>query len=268
MIHILIPTNFSESTLHAASCAIAMHKQVAVRFHLMANLIPVGMDARVNLDHGSCHGKLCELKAQLLKQTTNHHEIVVCSYNGSFIENLRKAIVSYHIDFLVLSSACGFNTPHKQDASCVKEVITRLKCPVMLIPSACSFTALDQMVLIADFHFKHKAKATDTISKFMESMRAHLHIVQLNTSQDRLSPAQSTNKLFLKCALEHISHSFDVVASGSMATGLQRFITSNRINMVLLFAKHISLCEQVLFASVKDENINYHRDIPFLIIHE
>lgn len=268
MRYILLPTDFSTSAWNTARCALAMFQKPGVRFYLIYLENANRNYTAVNQQSDNREIDLRLLKRKLEKFIAAYQEVVILHPSHKFIDNIRKAVRENRIDLMVFSAAYANNTQDKAQVNNVKEIVTRIKCPVLIIPKDFKFKKLKQFVLLSDFNFKHQSHATKTIAKFIGLTEAHLNILQLSTESVPLSSSQTANKTFLLDALETASHSFHFATGTSMGEALQLFINNKPADMVILFAKHINLSENILFAPVLDKHIDYHKNIPFLIIHE
>ena len=62
-------------------------------------------------------------------------------------------------------------------------------------------------------------------------------------------------------------HSFHRITSKKIETGVQCFVESRDIDMIIMVAKNLSLFQRILFLPTVEE-ISYHTEIPFLVLHE
>ncbi|MBE15594.1 MAG: hypothetical protein CL867_05040 [Cytophagaceae bacterium] len=152
--------------------------------------------------------------------------------------------------------------------SYTREVLTRIKCPVLIVPSEVQCPVPQQMALVTDFNFRHNAQAVTAIKEVVTNNKAHLHILNLSKKDGVINERQSQNKLFLQDAFDSISHSFHFVINKTMDEALQFFINVQSVELVILFAKNMNFSESLLFSPSLDATIDYHKKVPFLIVHE
>ena len=62
-------------------------------------------------------------------------------------------------------------------------------------------------------------------------------------------------------------HSFHRITNKKIEAGVQCFVESRNINMIVMVAKNINLFQRILFRPTVEE-ISYHIEIPFLVLHE
>jgi nucleotide-binding universal stress UspA family protein len=268
MKHILIPVDFTDPSWKVARYALARYQKPGMRFYLMHSEYS-NLKARSNessLEHKEHDG--VAWSHHLEEFLAPHQKMIALQWKGSLIENIKDAVFDYDIDLIILDTGHAYNLDEPVGVNLIKDIITRVKCPVFIVPRAFKCHQPQQIVLVSDFNFTHRARATNTLSQFMQSTQAHLNILQLSKTSHALTPAQLINKSFLQNALEHVSHSFHFVIDTSMNEALQFFINIHDVDLVILFAKHINLSENLLFLPVHRDHIDYRTKVPFLIIHE
>jgi hypothetical protein len=218
-----------------------------------------------------CPHKTKDLNTWLTQLKTKIHigqDLITLRGKGNFIEDIRTAIFDNNIDLIVLSTHYPNIFCHGVKGSHTREIITRVKCPVLIVPRASKCAIPQQIILLSDFNFQHRSIATSSISGFVQRAKAHLNILQLSKTDNALTDTQNRNKSFLQTALDQVSHSFHFVIDKTMDEALQFFIDMHQVDLVILFAKNINLSENLLFSPTLHENIDYHKNIPFLVVHE
>tara|TARA_R110001632_G_scaffold78767_2_gene176508 strand:- start:4066 stop:4872 length:807 start_codon:yes stop_codon:yes gene_type:complete len=268
MKQILIPVDFSDQSWKAALCAISMYQNTGVCFYLFYSETPKAYDTDITV---KSQQKIKELQSWLVllkKMIKKGQEIIPLSRQGGFVEDIRWAIEKNDIELIVLSTHYPNIFCDGVKGSYTREIITRVKCPVLIVPRETSCIMPKQVVLLSDFNSIHRSQATTVISNFMERTQAHLNILQLSKSDNALTVTQNANKSFLQTSLDQVSHSFHFVIDKTMDEALQSFVDMHQVDLVILFAKNINLSENLLFSPTLNQKKDYHKKLPFLIVHE
>jgi hypothetical protein len=176
--------------------------------------------------------------------------------------------VEYDIDLIALNAGCSPACYKGIKANPAKDIITRVKCAILMLPKEFKCEQPKQIVLLSDFNFMHRARSTNTLVKFVKDNKSHLNILQLHKYSHALTKTQNINKSFLQNTLGHLPHSFHFVIDKTMDEALQFYINRNQVDLVILFAKNINILEHILFLKNKERGRDYHEEVPFLIIHE
>ena len=268
MKHILIPVNFSDLSWKAALCAISMYQNPGVRFYLFYSETP---DAYHSDQTAVSHRGAKNLQRWLvkLKNIIKKGQVIIpLRWEGSLIEDIRAAVYDNEINLIVLCTQYPNIFFDGVKGSRTRDIITRVKCPVLIVPRESKCCIPKQVVLLSDFNFKHRSQATTVISRFIRSAKAHLNILQLSKTDNALTNTQNTNKSFLETTLDQVLHSFHFVIDKTMDEALQSFVNMHQVDLVILFAKNINLSENLLFSPTLNQENDYHKNIPFLVVHE
>lgn len=264
MKHILFPIDNTQSSLEMIQCIIAMYPESGMRFYIMPRT--VNNHAGLTPANG-----INDFENQLtpIQNTLNEgQKLLTLNWKGDTIKNIQEAVVDYDLELIVLAVSKIAHATQNQITSFNKDIITRVKCPVFLVPEKLKCHQPKQIVLLTDYRFAHHSRATSTLFEFVKETDAHLSILQLSKKSHSLTADQITNKLILENSVESLSHSFHFVIDKTIDKALQFFIHIHKVDVVVLFAKHINLTESLLFSPEESDKINDHRHLPFLIIHE
>lgn len=268
MKHILIPIDFTSPSWKAVRCVLSMYPKAGMRFYLIYTTV---VDLKTEAHDTQRELKDLNLKTQLKDLEgllAPHQKIFSLPWKGSFIENIKEAVLDYDIDLIVLETEGPAILNQRMETSRAKDIITRVKCPILMLPKEFKCERPKQLVLLSDFNFMHRARSTNTLVKFVKDNDSHLNILQLHKYSHALTETQNINKSFLQSTLGHLPHSFHFVINKTMDEALQFYINRNHVDLVILFAKSIHILEHILFLKNKERGRDYHEEVPFLIIHE
>lgn len=273
MKNILIPVDFSEVSWNALHCAICFFKDIPAQFYILhidttLNNEVVNEQDLVIHKNIATHQKLESWLQSIRKKANKHQVITTLEKRGNFIHSLKNVLQENNIDLIVM----GTQQPNVFGDSIVgsytREVITRIKCPTLIVPQEVPCPTPKQIALVTDFNFKHNSKALKTISQIVTIANAHLTVLNLLKQEGYTNTSQKENKKNLKESFSDLNHSFHFVVNQTMDEALQFFINIHAINLVILFAKNMNFSEHLLFSPSTDTSINYHKKTPFLIVHE
>ena len=63
------------------------------------------------------------------------------------------------------------------------------------------------------------------------------------------------------------NHSFHRIKNKKIENGVQCFVESRNIDLIIMIAKNLNLFQRILFKPTVEE-ISYHAHVPFLVLHE
>lgn len=278
MKNILIPTDFSENAWNAISYALAYFKDQNVNFVLVhilpQNVFPptletlrcyitgemlVGNKVMVNLENN----RNAILKTGLIKDLY----ISVDYVEVPFIEGMKQLIEKHAIDLIVMGTQ-GFSADkNKIIGKHVQSVITKIQCPVLVIPEKAKFTTPVNIAFPTDYNFIYKNKVLNTLSTTANLHNASIKIIRIVNPKVSLTDFQYKNRGYLKAYFKATKTSFHKVNHTNFHEGLQEFIDSMQIDMISIIAKNLNFFE-MLFFKHKVIKMSYHTKIPFLVLHE
>ncbi len=147
------------------------------------------------------------------------------------------------------------------------DVITRVKCPVLVVPEKADFIKPREIAFPTDYNQNFSSRILDTLLNVARIYGSSIRIVHIRKREDYLSEEQQKNKGILHDFLIDHEHSFHSITSNKLETALQYFTESRNIDMISMVAKNLNFFQQILFKPTV-EDISYHVKLPFLVLHE
>jgi nucleotide-binding universal stress UspA family protein len=281
MKNILLPTDFSENSWNAIEYAIHFFENAECNFYLlhvrqadnfMAN------DASVILTDNSvdelylkpAKQRLRSILKRILKLGINHtkQNFYNLTDYGFFIESIRKIVAEKEIDLVVMGTKGATGLEKIILGTNTADVITKVKCNTLVVPENAVFVTPKEIAFPTDFSLNHNLQVLQPISEILERFETSIRIVHISKKKVDLNIAQKKNKELLEDYFNHHQHyTFHYLTNDNVEDAIQCFIESRDVNMICMVAKNLNYFQQILFHS-KVEEISYHTDIPFLVLHE
>ena len=264
MKNILIPTDFSEDSKNAIKFALEYFKSISVNFYLLHV-------SQGNIVETSVQSPSEQLNSEVefinnFKSNSEHifHPIFE---NLSLVEGIRKHLGEKQIDYIVMGTKGGSTLNPIVIGSNTSEVITKVKCPVLVVPRLAKHKGIHNIAFPTDYNCIFKNKVLSTIHDTIETQNATLHILNVKSINSNLNEDQHNNKTSLKDMLKETDHKFHFLESRTIEKGIQDFVEANDIDMIAMVAKNLNIIQRLLFKP-KDLSVNYRIELPFLVIHE
>ncbi|MEN8787981.1 MAG: universal stress protein [Flavobacteriaceae bacterium] len=279
MRRILLPTDFSLNSWNALKYCLEFFKNDKCTFYLLhVNPIPPYSGAGSSVRTSTTilrESMLKESKAQLkvlieqIKEYTdnNNHLFITVALYDYFVESVKREVEDKKIDLIVMGTKGASGLKRVTIGSNTGDVITKVKCPLMAVPENASYKIPKDIAFPTDYHIAYDIKVLDTLVEIVEMNDATLRIVHISKKGEDLSEEQLENKDYLHDYLRGIQHSFHSLTSNRLETAIQCFVESRDIDIVAMVAKNLNFYQRILFKP-KVEEISYHTDIPFLVLHE
>jgi nucleotide-binding universal stress UspA family protein len=279
MKNILIPTDFSENSMNAMKYAISFFEDIAANFYLLH----VSLTEEINEDDHcfkdsdtvldqkraiNVSGKL-QLELQQIKQlsASKKHNFYSLHEQFQFIEAIRKCVLEKNIDYIVMGTKGESKRSNAVLGSHTADVITRVKCTVLVIPEKAKYSRPKNIVFPTDFNIYYKSKLLKTLSDILEKNDAEMSVLYISKKVQDLSSLQKKNRNYLEDYLQDKPHSFYFISNANVDNAIEDFVSKTNVDMIAMIAKNLNLFQRTLFQPIVAK-ISYHTKVPFLVLHE
>lgn len=273
--NILIPTDFSDNAKNAICYALSYFAARSVHFYLLhVNTVssPVNYgntDVLTQNPPSSNIKRKLQNDIRFCKKTSCNktHKFLPLIREGSLIQNIRNVVSEHDIDYIMMGTKGSAKYNDHQIGSTSYEVITKVKCPTIIIPELARHKNFRHIGLPTDFNNLGKNRTFDILNDTLALKNADLHILQLFTEGYRLSPIQEEHKNLLMEFLSQINFVFYYLPNKNIDREIERRINELGIDLITIVGKNLNLVQRLL-ARPKKKNISYHLKVPFLVLHE
>ena len=279
MKNILIPTDFSENSWNAIKYALSYLKNTKCTFHLFH----VTLHAYAFNDQYSIISTAAIIEQSLLRKAQkqlidllekvkkisnnkNHQFLTLSSYNF-FIDSIKNAIQENNIDLIIMGTKGASGIKEVIIGSNTSDLITQVQCPVLIVPENAKFKPPEKIVFPTDYNVYHKPEILENITDLANTFNASIKILHVTKKNDVLTGFQLKNKELLHSFFINKKHNFHKITNKKIEQGIQCFIESLDIDLIVMIAKNVNLFQHILFKPTI-EDISYHTEIPFLVLHE
>jgi nucleotide-binding universal stress UspA family protein len=280
--NILIPTDFSENSHNAIRYALDYFEDIPVNFYILHISLNATMYKNEESDgffrvsenieniqvvQNSFAMLKEEIKScMLLAKNANHHFYPLYE-NMLLIEAIRKHVEEKEIDYILMSTKGASKSNRNNIGSNTIEVITKVKCPIFVIPENAKFNKIKNISFLTDYNSIYRNKVISKLSEALRLQQAALRVLNIRSQKSLLTVSQTDNKGFLHYFFKETKHSFHFLENKKIETGIQAFVETWEIDMIAIFAKNLNLIEKLLFRRIT-EPISYQSEVPFLVLHE
>jgi nucleotide-binding universal stress UspA family protein len=278
MKNILIPTDFSMNSWNAIIYGLAYFKNTSCTFYLIHVTLytyplngdaPIGSSLEIEetlLNNATAELKKTVKKINNLFPNKKHSFHIISSYNF-FIDAVKKVVKENNIDLIVMGTKGASGLTEMIIGSNTADLITQVKCPVLIVPENATYNVPEEIAFPTDYNIYYNPDILIEIIDLAKEHASAIRILHVAKKGDELTPFQNENKDLLNNFFANEKHSFHLVTNKKVALGIQCFIESRNIDIMVMIAKNINLFQRILFKPTV-EDISYHTKIPFLVLHE
>lgn len=279
MKNILLPTDFSENSWKAVIYALSFFKNYPCNFYILhvapAANYPVGDIGVISTLQTIDQVQLADTKKKLNNQLkkikkidlSKMHNFVPIASSDYFIDAIRNQIEEKKIDLVLMGTKGASGFKKAIIGSNTGDVITRIKIPLLAIPENAVFKEPKEVAFPTDYNVFYQTKILNDLTEYLHMYTSSLRIVRVARKDEKLRSFQIENKEYLDNSFIDFEHSFHKITNRKVADGIQCFIESRGIDMLIMVAKDLNLFRKIMFKPTVEE-ISYHTHVPFLVLHE
>ncbi|MCX7551735.1 universal stress protein [Xanthomarina sp. F2636L] len=279
MKNVLLPTDFSENSWNAIKYALDFHEKIECNFFLLH----VNRLSHAAISHApylptqevieDVYTKPAKMQLDnMLKriigykpQSKKHKFYTISDYNF-FVESIREHVEEKNIDLIVMGTKGASGLRKVIVGSNAGDVITKVACSTLVVPENASFKKIEEIAFPTDFSLQYNINTLEPILKIVQDNQAALRVVHISKRQTDLNRDQMQNKELLEDYFHANPHSFHFLTNKKVEKAVQCFVESRDVDMITMIGKNLNYFQQILFHS-KVEEISYHINIPFLVLH-
>jgi nucleotide-binding universal stress UspA family protein len=277
--NVLIPTDFSENSHNAIRYALDYFADIPVNFYILHISLndSSNRDEEPDLffetvsDNNTIQGSFASLQEEIktfkLLAKNSGHQFFAIFENILLVEAIRKQVEEKEIDYILMGTKGASKTNRNEIGSNTSDVITKVKCPVFVIPENARFKNIKNISFLTDYNCIYRNKVISRLSEALHLQKAALRVLHIRSQNAILNAAQTDNKGFLHYFFKDVKHSFHFTENKNIEAGVQDFVETWEIDLIAVVAKNLNLTQRLLFKRV-NPSISYPYEVPFLILHE
>ena len=272
MQNILIPTDFSDNAVRAATYALKLFGDKANYTLLNAFEVPhSGATMLISIADILEKDSLQLLKAQESKLKEDFSKlskhISVRSQMGSPSAVIGKLADSKDFDMVVMGTKGATGIKEVLVGSVAANTLSSVKCPVLAVPENAELSVPKRILFAADDTCLNEGILPD---KLVEIATAHdAEVLALNVVPMGQMGHVGNNPKNDRTPIgvfERVKHSFHFVEAESVTSGLEKFMKHNDVDMLSMITRRQDLIAR-LFGVSNTKKMIMHSKIPLLAFH-
>lgn len=271
---ILFPIDFSKASLNAFSYALHMAKKLQaeiVTLHLY-ELQGQDLDALypflyVNYEiNDLSEFENYKSSVRSLNMIAEKHNLgdVKLSHvlrEGPVSEGILEAAKVEMPDYIVLGTHGATGLSGALFGSVAERIINGAEVPVLAIPEGCPYNAIDKVLFLTKYN-EAEVKIMDEVIAIASRFKAHTHVLEVR-EHHKNNEAKMLKTWQAQYAGANVK--FSVEISDNLEESVLKFITQNKIDLVVMTVEHKGFFEKLFFYSLS-KNLAYHSVVPILSI--
>ena len=261
MRRILIPVDFSETSLNAARFA--------------AQMISGKKDVTVILYHryeDISEREICINYLESLKKEFLEKGVATVEYEhemgGDLVENLDRLIQQKTATMIVMGIK-GHSSLHDTFFGCTTlKMVERSICPLLIIPPEASFSEIKNVAFASEFKDVESTTPIVFIKSILEMFDPFLHIINVNPEYYiSVNESYRQEKGKLAAMFSGFKTEFYFLGINDFNEAIDNFIRDYKID-ILVTVPHYHKSVSGLFKTTHTRKLAYHSKVPLLAVHE
>ncbi|UII31018.1 universal stress protein [Fulvivirga ulvae] len=272
MLRILMPVDFSDSSMNAMSYAVQMTKAFHATLVLIHVVEPIGGDATMFVDdhviteeRSEAQQKLEALRNEMDDINNPYIETQVCI--GFPVDKILAAAKEQQVSLIVMGTTGTTNKFEDILGSNTYKIVKNAKCAVVTIPLESKKFEIRKIALAVDLHKKENIHLLTILRHFLRHFKAEIFFLHVskNVHVSLEDDAHSDAVLWLAEKFREFEHSFVNLSSKNVAESINEYALKNDIDMLALSPESHSILG-LLFKGSTTRDLVLHCHVPLLTL--
>ncbi len=258
---VIVPVDFSETSLHAAKYAAKLltgHYGVSMVLYHSYGKAAEAAKASEGLE---------QLKAELMKDSIVNVE-VLAHQDEDFVDGLEKTARHRSADLVIMGITGKSAIAQVLFGSNTLKMAERKVCPVLIVPESAVINPVKNVMLTSDFKNTVDSIPSVPIKNFLDMVNAQLHVVNVDADHYiSLSEGYEKEKQNLKQMFADYNPEFYFMRLYDIDEAINLFAESRNIDLIIAVQKNHSFIAKLLSTS-RTKALAFQSKLPIMIMHE
>ncbi len=261
MHRVIIPVDFSETSLNAARYAAQMLAGKDDAHAILYN------NYESDDDYDIGHNYLESLRKEFIKAGVKNVETEM-EQGGDLIDNIARMAHTIRATLILMGITGKSAIRQAMFGSNTLKLIDKNLYPVMIIPPDAKYKGLNNVVFASDFKNVEEVTPAELITAVLEMFNPKLHIVHVNSEVYVSLPEElQREKEKLAAMFSKFDTEFYFLTLNSFTDAIDNFVNDYNIDVLITVPKHQTNSTSI-FKMSHTKRLAYHSHIPVLAAHE
>lgn len=279
MKNILVPTDFSATSLNAAHYALQLAEQLSTPKVILFNAYqaPLMIDptamvpAMQMMDEGQlkADSKTALDKFKLILQAFCPKNCVLDTYCEYALLNngLDEICNTTGSGLIIMGITGGGLLEEKLIGSNTIHVALNSKIPVLIIPSKANFTKVEEIALACDFRSVVETTPVQPIKDLVKSTQANLFVLNIEQNAKIFDADIPFQSKMIDLLLHECHPQFHIIDNPDFMEGINNFVLDKQIDILITIPKKHGFF-QTLFKESHTKKLAFHSHVPVMVVHD
>lgn len=272
MLNLLVLTDFSKASVHAAKYACQLSHSLSVRriilFHAYQSVSPVSVTPMAVISKEELHREYTDqllVLADQLEPLVEPATVIDLLAEDVLLEDVMKELCKReNIDLVVMGIARQTQVEHAE--SNAVNVPEKIACPVLVVPENAAMYEISRVVLATDLR-ELREPAYLQLIRWLDLFHAQLDIVNIDKEEKEFGPESFTEIKELHNWLDRYKPHFHYGNNDQEGKGIVAFAQRHHASLIISFPRHRTFFNNLFHSSITEE-LAYESGIPLFFVHE
>ncbi|MGB7785062.1 MAG: universal stress protein [Salinimicrobium sp.] len=277
MRNILLPTDFSQSSINAIFYALRLMRGTTCTFHFLSIYKAwkyTSGDLMLSCSDDSVYDCLLQENEGKLKKLIENIEKsfpgedfdfeTISSYNV-FTDAINNLLEQHHFDFIVMGTDGSSNITEQIFGSHTLRVIRKVNAPLLVIPNGKKCMIPRNLLLSLNIDTNPEQVSFEALQKLIGNQSFSLDILKI-ASEDENPEEEASREQAVKQLFEIYNPKYHKVSGVPAHQAIQTFVETAKIDFHVLPVKKEDFLERVFGSQLA--KIIYATKVPLLVLHE
>jgi len=276
---ILVPTDFSDTSINATRYAFGLAQQVGAKKIVLCNTFLAPISTTVDpaipnvgvfdydlMEAASLDG-LASIREKLVAEFPNEVEVSLFAKYGYFADDINFICKETGADIIVIGITGGGSLTETIFGSNTTTVAKKAMVPVIIVPAKSCYRKIKKLLLVSDFEDVENVTPTREIKHILDATKAELVVLHIAPNSHHSLYEGAFECFTFKELFAGYNPQFSFVVNPNFAEAINTFSTENSADLTIIIPKKHSLLESI-FTKSHTKELAFHSDIPLIAIHE
>lgn len=258
---VIVPVDFSETSIHAATyAAYVLQNQYGITMLLYHSYSDEAEGAEAEQT-------MLQMKQKLREKFFVNIEILAVK-EDDFVAGLERA-VRHRVASSVIMGITGRSAIGQvfMGSNTLKFAETKA-CPVIIVPQHAAFREVKNVMMACDFKDSFHTIPSVPIKDFLRNFRPQLHVVNVDPNHYiQISDDYEREKQVLKGMFAEYNPEFYFLRLYDIDEAINLFAEERNIDLIITVQRNHTFRDK-LFKRSRTKSLTYHSNVPIMVVHE
>lgn len=275
---IIIPTDFSENSWNALKYGVQLFQKQDCTIYLLhvappnvANTDTASVNGKNRSDDKALNEKLQEQVQRTSEiETEGAHHFLPIVKRGNVLQHIRWMAAEKKAELIIMGTKGSSGLDRAIMGSNTSDVITKVKCNVLVIPECAEFSQIQDLAFATDYNLLYTNPLLLSLSNILHLTSARLSVLNITRVDQPLLENQKENReVLLNYLTESVSSEISdrTLANVNVIMAIEGFVVQRNIGLLVMAAKGLNLLQRLQF-DAPDQKMRFRTEVPLWILHE